>query len=1055
MSIGGPLQANPEQRDDETHSEAPRTEPRLHALWQPPSLILWGEIGLSPRASGESAAASAPGLAHSDSADAGDERFLTIAELHAEAGEVSPDGLLASVADEGTIALRLPDVVGPAEVPCLRLSASDAIDFLTSLVRRDDRRLGDSVRYWALLAGYVCSLLTRRQFAPDLDIVDSNRITGRWRVFVDSAKELQWLERMASAMPAVSLSGLEPGDASAQTTMLVDTFMTETAEALVFRSVAGDEFFRQFQDRARKEGDWDLCWLASLLGAEGPFTWPNAEDAPEIDATVTQVRGWLASLEGQGGEAGAVPEIVFTLRDPDGSHDVDRDRLWRLAFGLRDPVTRRDLEIAGLWEETGAGPSIIRRHLVNRREHVARELRRAAASFAPIERAFRRSVPAGVDLGANEALGFVREAAPLLEAHGFVVRLPDWADMGERRLGLELHVAPRSSSFGGGGGSDLSLDNFGLNSVIEFDWRVAVGDRHLSLDEFEKLVEAQSSLVRIHGEWMELDQEAARQALAFMRRQPRGSMNLLEAMRISAGAEEVDAGLPIVGMSGSDWVARLLDGLPEATVADIPQPDEFAGELRPYQLRGLSWLAFLKRLGIGGCLADDMGLGKTIQLIALLLHERENGASVGPTLLFVPMSVVGNWHREIRRFGKNLKTLVHHGPDRLTGESFVRTAGKSDVIITTYGLAHRDFDLLNKVEWYRIALDEAQKIKNPSANQTIAVRKLAAPQKLALTGTPLENHLSELWSIMEMLNPGLLGSAGRFRERFAVPIERMGDRQKAADLRRLIRPFLLRRLKSDPSVECDLPDKMEMPVYCNLTTEQASLYRRVVDQMLTAIEGADGIRRRGLILTTLTRLKQVCNHPAHYSDDGRGLDGRSGKCERIVEMLEEVIEEGDAALVFTQYREMGDLLVRLFKSRLGIDVPFMHGGSTAKQREKMVENFQDGDTKMPIFLLSLRAGGFGLNLTRANHVFHFDRWWNPAVENQATDRAHRIGQTRRVQVHKFVCIGTVEDRIDKLLQEKSALTEQIVGSGDEWLTNLSTTELRDYLTLSDEAVADE
>ncbi len=1053
MSIGGHLQANQEQVESETVVGSHRSEPRLHAVWNPPALLVWGEIGLSPRHS--SLNSETDKSSTEDRSDAsGDERFLSIAELHAEAGEVSPDGLLASAADESVISLRLPERENGQEVPCLRLDAADALDFLTSLGRRDDRRVGDSIRYWSLLADYVCSLLTRRQFAPDLDIVDSNHITGRWRVYVDSPTELQWLERMASAMPPVSLAALDRGDAAVQTTMLVDSFLTETAESLVLRAVAGDEFFKQFHDRAVKEGDWDMCWLASLLGYKEPLRWPTDDDAPEIDATVSQVRGWMGSLEGQSGEAGSVPEIVFTLRDPEDVEDLDRDRLWRLSFGLRDPVTLRDLEIAGLWEDSGNGPSIIRRHLVNRREHVARELRRAAGSFAPIERAFRRSVPSGIDLTANEALGFVREATPLLESQGFAVRLPDWADMGERRLGMELHVTPRDRGVGAMS-SDLSLDNFGLNSVIDFDWRVAVGDQHLSLGEFEKLVEDQSSLVRIHGEWMELDQEAARRALAFMRKQPRGSMNLIEAMRISAGAEEVDTGLPIIGMTGADWVARLLDGLPNEHVADVRQPEGFAGELRPYQLRGLSWLTFLRRLGIGGCLADDMGLGKTIQLIALLLHEREMGFDVGPTLLFVPMSVVGNWNREIKRFGKSLKTLVHHGPERLSGDTFVSTAAKSDVIITTYGLAHRDAEILQKVDWYRIALDEAQKIKNPSANQTIAVRKLSAPHKLALTGTPLENHLSELWSIMEMLNPGLLGSAGRFRERFAVPIERMGDRQKAADLRRLIRPFLLRRLKSDPSVECDLPEKMEMPVYCNLMAEQASLYRRVVDQMLTAIEGADGIRRRGLILTTLTRLKQVCNHPAHYNDDGRGLDGRSGKCERIVEMLEEVIEEGDAALVFTQYREMGNLLSRMFKSRLGIDVPFMHGGSTSKQRDKMVDVFQEGDQKTPIFLLSLRAGGFGLNLTRANHVFHFDRWWNPAVENQATDRAHRIGQTRRVQVHKFVCIGTVEDRIDKLLQEKSALTEQIVGSGDDWLTNLSTTELRDYLTLSEEAIADE
>jgi SNF2 family DNA or RNA helicase len=481
--------------------------------------------------------------------------------------------------------------------------------------------------------------------------------------------------------------------------------------------------------------------------------------------------------------------------------------------------------------------------------------------------------------------------------------------------------------------------------------------------------------------------------------------------------------------------------------------------LRPYQRRGLDWLAFLDRCGIGTCLADDMGLGKTVQLIALLLHERQAGYKVGPTLLFAPASVVGNWEREIERFtgsGDDLETalrvLVHHGPRRLSGEEFVEAAPQHDVVITTYALGHRDFEDLSRVRWQRVVLDEAQKVKNPQTSQTVAIRSLPASRRVGLTGTPIENHLPELWSIMDVLNPGLLGSAAQFRKRFVVPIEKLGDRDRQTQLRRMLHPFILRRVKSDPGVICDLPEKMEMRVFCNLTPEQAGLYQRLVEDTLGAIDAAVGIRRRGLILSMLTRLKQACNHPCHLLRQEGPLDDRSGKCERLVEMLEEVLAEGDAALVFTQYREMGHLLERMLADRLRTEILFLHGGTPLTTRDHMVNRFQDPRGGVRVFLLSLRAGGLGLNLTAANHVFHFDRWWNPAVEAQATDRAYRVGQTRRVQVHKFVCIGTVEDRIDRMLESKRSLAEEVIGSGDQWLTSLSTEELREYIMLSREAV---
>ena len=466
-------------------------------------------------------------------------------------------------------------------------------------------------------------------------------------------------------------------------------------------------------------------------------------------------------------------------------------------------------------------------------------------------------------------------------------------------------------------------------------------------------------------------------------------------------------------------------------------------------------MVFLDTLGLGACLADDMGLGKTIQLIALLLHERQNSEPVGPTLILAPMSVVGKWRREIERFAPKLRVLVYQGADRPTGEAFDAVIGDQDVVLATYGLVARTGSDLARYRWHRVALDEAQKIKNPNTAQARAIRALSTVRRLALTGTPIENHLSDLWSISEFLNPGLLQSASEFRTRFAVPIEKLGDKERSAQLRRLIQPFLLRRLKSDPEVACDLPEKMEMRVFCNLTVEQAHHYELIVNDMLGSADSTTGIRRRAVILAGLTRLKQVCNHPRQFLRDNGPLEGRSGKCERLVEMLEEVMEEGEAALVFTQYRQASILLHELLSKHLDTEVLLMHGGSSAAQRDQMVERFQEakGDTR--VFVLSLKTGGFGLNLTAASHVFHFDRWWNPAVEAQATDRTHRIGQTRRVQVHKFVCIGTIEERIDQLLEDKRALAEEIMSSGDGWLTSLSTKELGEYIRLSGEAVAEE
>jgi hypothetical protein len=455
--------------------------------------------------------------------------------------------------------------------------------------------------------------------------------------------------------------------------------------------------------------------------------------------------------------------------------------------------------------------------------------------------------------------------------------------------------------------------------------------------------------------------------------------------------------------------------------------------------------------------ANNIICHNTVQMLALLQRNRELTPDRPPTLLICPTSVVGNWRRECERFTPSLRVLVHHGGGRATAEEFAREAAGYDLVISTYGLAYRDEEALASMVWDGVVLDEAQNIKNPQTRQAQAVRTLKARYRVALTGTPVENRLSDLWSIMEFLNPGYLGTADAFRTRFAIPIERWRDSLALARLRRLIGPFLLRRLKTDPNIIADLPEKLEMKVYYQLTREQASLYESVVRDMLRQIESSEGIQRRGLILATLTKLKQVCNHPAHYLGEPLTSDfgSRSGKVARLKEMLEEAIAEGDRSLVFTQFTEFGRLLQAYLEEALNVDVLYLHGGTSQVNRDRMVQRFQTESNGPPVFILSLRAGGTGLNLTAANHVFHVDRWWNPAVENQATDRAFRIGQLRNVQVHKFVCLGTLEDRIDQMIESKKELAEQVVGAGESWITELSTSELREIFTLRREAIEDE
>ena len=894
----------------------------------------------------------------------------------------------------------------------------------------------DSMRFWSRLALYSLELVAKEQFVPAV-----RERYSLWKAVMDET-DLERLDRFSKAMPpSCQALRLFPTDKSSPKD-LARSFVDGMADSLVRGSLEQLTLLPPKRGRRPRVIPLPQQFLLSLTSKD-----PTLEaSTEEVAAFAKKMNSWISELEPK---AVSVPfRTCFRLQAP------AEEETWRLSFFLQAKDDRSLMVPAGeVWRTKSDALTLLKKSIKNPQEQLLADLGRAARLFPQLEKSLETARPAELEMETTEAYSFLRQSAPLLEQNGFGVMLPTWWQRPGTRLGVKLQLrdAPRKE---GNAGSAF----FGLNSVVEYDWQLSLGDYVISREEFAQLSHLKIPLIQIRGEWMELRPQDIEAAIDFFHKNRNHEMTLAEALHLGLNPAghplpEAKTTLPVHGFEAEGKIKEMLSALsdPSGHMKQLSSPLDFQGTLRPYQLRGVSWLMYLNRLGLGACLADDMGLGKTIELIAFLLHEREKVNSPSPTLLICPMSVAGNWEREIERFAPGLKVLMHHGLGRLSGQDFEKAAEKADVVITTYSLAQRDEEELNAVSWGHIVLDEAQSIKNQSARQTQSIKRLKATQKIALTGTPVENRLSELWSIMDFLNPGYLGSFESFRRDFVLPIERYNNRAHSEALRSLIQPFVLRRLKTDTTVIKDLPEKTEMKVGYNLTPEQASLYAAVVEDMLSRIESSEGMKRRGQILAALTKLKQICNHPALFLQDGSPLEGRSGKLSRLEEMLDEAISVGDRALIFTQFAGMGAMLRHQLQEKLGVEVLFLHGKTSRKQREEMIQRFQQGSS--PIFILSLKAGGFGLNLTAANHVFHFDRWWNPAVENQATDRAFRIGQKKNVFVHKFVCAGTLEERIDQMIEQKKALAESVIGTGEAWLTELSDDSLRELLVLRQEAVS--
>ncbi len=1040
----------------------------VHAAQTSRGFHLWCERAFTP----VDGAGGHPGAVRPDFVR-GEESQIAL-RLPGSAGRVLPSATLSmelgfgKESADGLVEVTVPTVLVPADrVPAVLEDLAERVD--AGGGNGEGLVAGASVSYFDAAARLARHLLAGHRFVPMMLQDEEGNLSASWWPWLADEATARRVSLLVGSMPASARAAVDEHAHDAWSITM--SFLSGVTDALC-RSTLMREEMDDTIEGTDPRADPQVAWLRGLLAGGVDVPAPGSQRT-EI---TRRVRRWIGSLE-ERGESSAW-RLGFRVAEPiaDGlAADVSRPDAsvrWSLSFFL-ESVTDPEVtvEAADIWLLSRDSVVVQGLTLESPQELLMGELGRASRYDKKLEEALDESEPIEVLLETKDAYRFLREVRPVLLEQGFAVQAPAWWDSPAGRLGARLRIeSDPAEALMQQGGADATSPQLGLGTLVGYHWEIAIGDTTLTLHEFEQFASNSSPLVRIGGKWVEIRPEDVQNAIRFIRENPGGEMELGEAMRLALASDPSQTGVAVTGLHATGWVASIFGGGDSHGVAltlpELETPELFRGTLRPYQKRGLSWMAFMERFGFGACLADDMGLGKTVQLIALLQHERAlaretGGEAVGPTLLVVPMSVIGNWVKETERFAPELRVLVHHGPERLQGEAFILEATRHDLILTTYALVNRDRELFEVVPWTRMVLDEAQFVKNPQAKQSQAVRAIPAPRRIALTGTPVENRLSELWSIMDFLNPGYLGPAGTFRRKFSVPIERHRDRTKMDKLRGLVRPFILRRVKTDPTVVADLPEKLESREWCPLTSEQAALYESCVKRMLTEVEQSDGIHRRGLVLAALIKLKQICNHPAQMLKDqdpqaGRIIDpSRSGKCVRLLEMLDELLSEGDQALIFTQFRQMGHLLSGMLRHELGREVLFLHGGTPQGQRQKMVEQFQEATGKHPILMLSLKAGGVGLNLTAANHVFHFDRWWNPAVENQATDRAFRIGQTRTVQVHKFVVRGTLEERIDEMIESKTELAENIIGQGERWLTELDTDQLRDLLTLRADAIADE
>jgi superfamily II DNA or RNA helicase len=886
--------------------------------------------------------------------------------------------------------------------PALLLPLDEALPLLMHARGRPDAH--PAAACWGAAALHALHLAARGRLLPGLTASDHDT----WRAGPLDAADIAQLRAIAAAMPyeayAVPVAETGPGPMGLpDPETLVRAFFDAVADTLprtpAAAFAAGLPYAAVPPQRLPGARDW-AAEAARRMDA-------GVRVSLRLDLSAFRLFDHPADEDPAAGTgAGAAVVQVHSIADP--TLVVDAARLWTgddgHPFGPRAKV---DTVLA---------------------------LRRAARVWPPLSALLERDVPDVLSLGDPELYDLLGPAAARLDAAGVAVHWPRELARGLTATAV-VRPAPGSATDG--------TPFFDSRELLAFDWRVSLDGDPLTEQELDALAEAHRPMVRLRDRWVVVDPDLVRKA----RKRQLGLLEPADALAVAlTGTAEIDGETVEAVPVGA--LAVLRDRL-TGDAAAVPQPAGLTTVLREYQLRGLAWLDLMTSLGLGGCLADDMGLGKTVTLIALHLHR----ARPAPTLVVCPASLLGNWEREITRFAPGTPVQRFHGTARTLPDS------GGGFVLTTYGTLRSSAEQLAAHTWSMVVADEAQHVKNPNSATAKALRAIPAPARVALTGTPVENNLSELWALLDWTTPGLLGPLKPFRARYARAAELGEDHEAVERLARLVRPFLLRRRKSDPGIAPELPPKTETDHPVALTREQVSLYEAVVREAMAAIEGAEGISRRGLVMKLLTDLKQICNHPAQFlketpgrrpAADGRRASGaarfarRSGKLTLLDELLDTILAEGDSVLIFTQYVAMARLIARHLETRHTPHL-LLHGGTAVAERQRMVDRFQSGE--VPVFLLSLKAAGTGLNLTRAGHVVHYDRWWNPAVEDQATDRAHRIGQSRPVQVHRLIAEGTVEDRIAELLAGKRELADAVLGKGGGALTELTDTELAELVSL--------
>ncbi|MDO9326243.1 MAG: DEAD/DEAH box helicase [Methanoregula sp.] len=911
------------------------------------------------------------------------------------------------------------------KIPVVRIPVSSAVPFLLAKDNSSGEfRLGATLRAWGVVALFACEIVARGWYAPSIRTV-KKMLTGTWYPHLPDEEKKRMVE-LTSAMPPLVRAHLDDETRGTVAGEPVIIFLIEAVNGLVTAAIQNSPV-KPDPDR-KKDLPVEECFYRSLLGKEYQL--------PKKSPVLDELFSWLTGPEHA--QSGMRCHTCFTVQEPE-----EDETAWNVGFFLQskdDPTLF--VPASEVWSgRSKAVERLISKETGHPQERMLYDLGTAAKVYPPIREALKKARPDGITLPPEQVYGFLSETAPLLRELGCSVLLPSWWQHGRQRPSIRLNLKGRTPKKGKGSGA------FSLASILSFDWKIAIGDEELSLEEFEQLTTRKLPLMKVRGRWVVFDPEEVHRVIsAFKKEYPDQEMSLADALTLTLGGP-ADDDLPISAVISDSRLEEFLKPLVSVEAPPpVLLPALFTGTLRPYQENGIAWLSMLTKSGMGACLADDMGLGKTVQVIAYLSLKKTEGSTKNTTLLVCPMSIIGNWMRELHRFAPSLRVYVHHGPDRCSGDLFDREREQSDLVITSYQTVQRDEDLLTLHSWDCVVLDEAQNIKNHTTKQARAVRKLPAESRIVLTGTPVENRLSELWSIMDFLNPGYLGTASAFQKQFATPIERQHDTTRAVALKKIIRPFLLRRVKTDKQIISDLPEKMIVKEFCPLTREQVSLYEAAVQDMLEKLTPLKGVARRGAVLVTLMRLKQICNHPSLFLNDGSSLATRSGKLERLCEVLEEVLANNERALIFTQFASFGEILKPYLETVFSTEVLFLHGKTKREDRDRMVERFAEKNGPK-IFILSLKAGGTGLNLTAANHVFHIDRWWNPAVEDQATDRAFRIGQSKNVEVHLMIAGGTLEEKIDAVLEDKRALAGSIIGTGEDWITGLSTDDLRELLSL--------